>query len=95
MLRHVRRETRKEVSDITAKYGVPPFEHLDRLGFFGGTVIVAHAVYPTPKEIRLMAEKRLAWPHPIWYRAKKCPKKASWFGKHIETAGSRLWLTTM
>ncbi len=56
-------ETRKEVTDITAKYGVPPFEHLDRLGFFGGTVIVAHAVYPTPNEIRLMAEKKVGVAH--------------------------------
>jgi 5-methylthioadenosine/S-adenosylhomocysteine deaminase len=56
-------ETRKEVNDITAKYGVPPFEYLDRLGFFGGTVIATHAVYPTPKEIRLMAEKRVGVAH--------------------------------
>ena len=56
-------ETRKEVTDITAKYGVPPFEHLDRLGFFGGTVIVAHAVYPTPNEIRLMADKKVGVAH--------------------------------
>lgn len=56
-------ETRKEVSDITGKYGVPPFKHLDRLDFFGGTVIVAHAVYPTPDEIRLMAEKKVGVAH--------------------------------
>ena len=56
-------ETRKEVSDITARYGVPPFEYLDSLGFFGGTVIAAHAVYPTPGEIRLMAEKNVGVAH--------------------------------
>ncbi|WP_224981674.1 amidohydrolase family protein [Geomonas agri] len=56
-------ETREEVSDITVKYGVPPFEHLDHLGFFGGTVIVAHAVYPTAGEIRLMAERRVGVAH--------------------------------
>ena len=56
-------ETRKEVADITAKYGVPPFEHLDRLGFFGGTVIAAHAVYPTAKEIRQMAQKKVGVAH--------------------------------
>jgi 5-methylthioadenosine/S-adenosylhomocysteine deaminase len=56
-------ETSKEVSDVTEKYGVSPFEYLDRLGFFGGTVIVAHAVYPTPKEIMLMAEKQVGVAH--------------------------------
>lgn len=56
-------ETSKEVADLTAKYGIPPFEYLDRLGFFGGTVIVAHAVYPTAKEIKLMAEKQVGVAH--------------------------------
>lgn len=56
-------ETQKEVGDITAKYGVPPFEYLDSLGFFGGTVIAAHAVYPTAREIRLMAEKKIGVAH--------------------------------
>lgn len=56
-------ETSKEVADQTAKYGLPPIEYLDRLGFFGGRVIVAHAVHPTAKEIRLMAEKRVGVAH--------------------------------
>ncbi len=56
-------ETRKEVDDITARYGATPFEHLDRLGFFGGTVIAAHAVYPTPREIALMATKGIGVAH--------------------------------
>ena len=56
-------ETRKEVNDITIKYGVPPFEYLDHLGFFGGTVIAAHAVYPTAREIKLMAERQVSVAH--------------------------------
>lgn len=56
-------ETKKEVADITARYGVTPFEHLDGLGFFGGTVIAAHAVYPTPREITLMAAKGIGVAH--------------------------------
>lgn len=56
-------ETRKEVDDIAIKYGVQPLEYLDRLGFFGGTVIVAHAVYPTAREIKLMAEKQVGVAH--------------------------------
>lgn len=56
-------ETGKEVTDLTAKHGVPPFEYLDRLGFFGGTVIAAHAVYPTAREIILMAERRVGVAH--------------------------------
>jgi len=56
-------ETRQEVDDITIKYGVPPFEYLDALGFFGGTVIAAHAVHPTAREIQLMAERRVGVAH--------------------------------
>ncbi|SDL74367.1 5-methylthioadenosine/S-adenosylhomocysteine deaminase [Geoalkalibacter ferrihydriticus] len=56
-------ETQKEVSDITKQYGMPPFEYLDSLGFFGGTVIAAHAVYPTSSEIMLMAKKKIGVAH--------------------------------
>lgn len=56
-------ETRKEVADITARHGVTPIEHLDSLGFFGGPVIAAHAVYPTPREIALMAAKGIGVAH--------------------------------
>lgn len=56
-------ETRKEVDDIRSKYGVTPFEHLDKVGFFGGTVIAAHAVYPTAREIGLMAARKVGVAH--------------------------------
>ncbi|MBU1567341.1 MAG: amidohydrolase [Proteobacteria bacterium] len=56
-------ETAKEVAEVTEKYGVPPIEHLNNLGFFGGTVIAAHAVYPNPKEIVLMANKNVGVAH--------------------------------
>ncbi len=56
-------ETKKEVREVTEKYGVPPFEHLNNLGFFGGTVIAAHAVYPSSKEIALMAGKNVGVAH--------------------------------
>ena len=56
-------ETQKEVSEVTGKYGLPPFEHLNKLGFFGGTVIAAHAVYATPKELVLMAGNNVGVAH--------------------------------
>lgn len=56
-------ETQKEVNEVGARYGLSPFEHLEKMGFFGGTVIVAHAVYPSPGDIRLMAAKNIGVAH--------------------------------
>lgn len=56
-------ETEKEIGEVAAKYGVTPFQHLNNLGFFGGTVIVAHAVHPSPGDLGLMAGKKLGVAH--------------------------------
>jgi 5-methylthioadenosine/S-adenosylhomocysteine deaminase len=56
-------ETQKEVREVAAKYGVTPFAHLKNIGFFGGRVIVAHAVYSTPGDIVLMADNNLGVAH--------------------------------
>jgi 5-methylthioadenosine/S-adenosylhomocysteine deaminase len=56
-------ETKKEVLEIAAKYGATPFEHLKKIGFLGGTVIVAHAVYSTPGDIVLMTDNHLGVAH--------------------------------
>lgn len=56
-------ETRKEVRDVEARYGATPIEYLDNLGFFGGTVIAAHVVYPTAKEITVLAARKVGVAH--------------------------------
>lgn len=56
-------ETKKEVNDVTARYGTTPLDHLDRLGFFGGTVIAVHVVHPSRKEIGLLAAKKVGVAH--------------------------------
>lgn len=56
-------ETEKELGEVAAKYRVTPFLHLNNLGFFGGTVIVAHAVHPSPNDLSLMASKKLGVAH--------------------------------
>ena len=56
-------ETMKEVNDVKSRFGATPIEYLDSIGFFGGTVIAAHVVHPTLKEIRLLAEKKVSVAH--------------------------------
>ena len=56
-------ETGKEVTDVTSRYGATPVNHLDNLGFFGGTVIAAHVVHPTPQEISLLATRKVGVAH--------------------------------
>jgi len=48
-------ETRREVEQNVADYGVRPVEHLRRLGVFTRPCLVAHAVHLTDEEIGLLA----------------------------------------
>jgi len=49
-------ETRKEVEQNVARYGVRPVEHLRRLGVFSRPCLVAHAVHLTDEEIGMLAD---------------------------------------
>lgn len=59
-------ETRKEVDDITAQYGMPPGEYLDSIGLLDSNVIAAHGVWLNPKEIELFVKTGTSIGH--------CPK---------------------
>lgn len=59
-------ETRKEITDITAKTGMPPAEYLHAIGLLDRNVIAAHCVWLNPHEIELMAATGTAIGH--------CPK---------------------
>ena len=49
-------ETRKEVMDSEEKYGVPPVERLDQIGFFRDETkeIVAHCTWITQREVEIL-----------------------------------------
>lgn len=47
-------ETKKEVDDCIAKNGLRPVEYLDKIGFLGKNVILAHSVWLNSKEIKLI-----------------------------------------
>jgi 5-methylthioadenosine/S-adenosylhomocysteine deaminase len=58
-------ETRKEVLDTEERYGVPPVERLDQIGFFqeGTKEIVAHCAWITDREKDILAKHKatVAW----------------------------------
>jgi 5-methylthioadenosine/S-adenosylhomocysteine deaminase len=50
-------ETRKEVDDCLAQYGVRPVFHLDRLGLLDTRINLAHGVHLDAAECELLAQK--------------------------------------
>ncbi|MBT8046241.1 MAG: amidohydrolase [Pontiella sp.] len=48
-------ETRKEVDDCLALYGLRPVQWLDKIGFLGPNVIAAHAIHLIDSEIEILA----------------------------------------
>jgi 5-methylthioadenosine/S-adenosylhomocysteine deaminase len=58
-------ETRKEVLDTEDRYGVPPVERLDQIGFFqdGTNEIVAHCAWITQREVEILGNHKatVAW----------------------------------
>lgn len=50
-------ETRREIEDSLAKTGLRPVEYLDKIGFLGPEVFCAHAVWLSPGEMDILAEK--------------------------------------
>ena len=51
-------ETRKEVMDSEDKYGVPPIERLDQIGFFREEIkeIIAHCTWITQREVEILGK---------------------------------------
>jgi 5-methylthioadenosine/S-adenosylhomocysteine deaminase len=58
-------ETRKEVLDAEDRYGVPPVERLDQIGFFqeGTKEIVVHCAWITQREVEILGNHKatVAW----------------------------------
>lgn len=56
-------ETRAEVEQNVAEYGVRPVQHLLNLGMFSRPSLVAHAVHLTDEEIEILAAHQVAVSH--------------------------------
>ncbi len=51
-------ETKKEVDDCSKKYKIRPVEYLDRIGLLDKNTILAHTVWLSDKEIKILAKKK-------------------------------------
>ena len=56
-------ETQKEVSDVSEIHGRRPFEYLDEIGFLGGEVTAAHAVWLSNSEIDIIKQRDVKISH--------------------------------
>lgn len=62
LLTHVS-ETRDEQKEILEKYGKSPVEWLDEIGFLGPRLSVAHGVWLSPADMRVLAERKVSLSH--------------------------------
>jgi 5-methylthioadenosine/S-adenosylhomocysteine deaminase len=51
-------ETKKEVKDCQKKWKMKPVEYLERMGFLGSNVILAHGVWLSDKEIKILGKRK-------------------------------------
>ncbi len=56
-------ETRDEIKEVYKKYGKTPIEHLETLGLLSSTLIACHCVWPTEKEMNLLAKRNVKVVH--------------------------------
>lgn len=56
-------ETRKEVEDCIAAYGMTPVRYLDSIGYLGPDVILAHCVHVDREEWDILAERGVTVSH--------------------------------
>ena len=51
-------ETEKEVKDCLEKYKMRPVEYLGKIGFLGDNCVLAHSIWLSDKEIRILAKRK-------------------------------------
>jgi 5-methylthioadenosine/S-adenosylhomocysteine deaminase len=51
-------ETEKEVKDCLKKYRMRPVEYLERIGFLSKNCILAHSIWLSEKEIKILAKRK-------------------------------------
>jgi 5-methylthioadenosine/S-adenosylhomocysteine deaminase len=69
-------ETKNELAQVAEKQnGMTPAAYLDSIGFLGHDVVIAHGVWLTPDEIKMLAQKRVGVAH--------CPESNSMLASGI------------
>lgn len=58
-------ETRKEVEDCLAQYGMSPVEYLDKLGILGPDVIAAHTLWLSDKDVEILGRRGVTCVHNV------------------------------
>ncbi|RLI84175.1 N-ethylammeline chlorohydrolase [Archaeoglobales archaeon] len=56
-------ETKDEVEEFKQKFGLPPIEKLDEIGFLGPKTVMAHAIWINDKEMEILAKKGVSVVH--------------------------------
>jgi 5-methylthioadenosine/S-adenosylhomocysteine deaminase len=56
-------ETMEEVEDFREKYGAPPIEKLDEIGFLSHRTVIAHAVWVSEDEMKILARRGVSVVH--------------------------------
>ena len=56
-------ETEWEVGEVMSRYKKRPIEHLESLGFLDETVLAAHCVWVTDREIEVLAKRKVGVSH--------------------------------
>jgi len=51
-------ETEKEVKDCLRKHGMRPVEYLDKIGFLNKNCVLAHAVWLSSREIKILGKRK-------------------------------------
>lgn len=51
-------ETEKEVKDCQKKWKLRPIEYLDKIGFLGKNVVLAHGIWLSDKEIKILKKRK-------------------------------------
>jgi 5-methylthioadenosine/S-adenosylhomocysteine deaminase len=51
-------ETEKEVKDCSKKYKMPPVKYLDRIGFLSENCILAHSIWLSDEEIKILGKRK-------------------------------------
>ncbi len=85
-------ETEKEVKDCLKTYKVRPVEFLDRIGFLNKNCVLAHSVWLSNKEIKILAKRKCS----VVYNPESDMKLASGFFpyRRLNRAGVNICLGT-
>lgn len=83
-----------EVDEIRAQHGCGPVTYLDRIGYLGTDTVLAHLVFATPDELKLIAKADAPYAHAstIYPRRGRYPDLANILALGIRTGLATDWM---